>query len=168
MKLTTRLLAGAASSALLTVSAPAADSGPYGHSSNGLSFLFAAAIAKGFADAAQEAGVEAIVLDAQGGILKQTNDIEDLLAQGVVGISVVSNDSAVATAWADKAATAGVHFVASASQVGDPAKRPMDDVYEGMAALVTQHEVSAGREIGLMAARLRKWPSSKAPPAMRR
>jgi len=143
-----------ASALAIGLSAAAHADGPYGHSSNGLSFPFAAAIAKGFSDAAADAGVEAIVLDAQGDVLKQTNDIDDLLAQGVKGISVLPNDSVVATAWADKAAAAGVHFVASASQIGDPATRAIDDVYEGMAALVTQHEVSAGRAVGLLAAEL--------------
>jgi ribose transport system substrate-binding protein len=128
--------------------------GPYGFSSNGLSFPFAAAVAKGFADAAAEVGAEAIVLDAQGDVLKQTNDIDDLLAQGVKGIAIMPNDSAVAAAWADKAAAAGVAVVASASMIGDTTTRPIDDVYESLAALVTQQEVAAGREVGLLAARL--------------
>ncbi|WP_417258698.1 sugar ABC transporter substrate-binding protein [Celeribacter sp.] len=149
-------LMGCASALGLAIAgaANAQETGPFGHSSNGLSFPFAAAIAKGFADAAAEVGAEAIILDSQGDVLKQTNDIDDLLAQGVVGISVLPNDSVVATAWADKAAAAGVPFVASAGQVGDPTTRPIDDVYEGMAALVTQHEVTAGHQIGLLAAKL--------------
>lgn len=157
MKRSSKLLAGvAALSAAFATAGFAEDKGPYGHSSNGLSFPFAAAIAKGFADAAAEAGAEAIILDAKGDVLKQTNDIDDLLAQGVKGISVLPNDSAVATAWADKAAAAGVDFVASASQIGDPKTRAIDDVYESMAALVTQQEVEAGREVGLMSADLLK------------
>lgn len=155
MKTTFRLLAGVSALGLAFGSAAiAADTGPYGFSSNGLSFPFAAAVAKGFADAAAEAGAEAIVLDAQGDVLKQTNDIDDLLAQGVKGIAIMPNDSAVATAWADKAAAAGVPVVASASMIGDPATRSIDEVYESLAALVTQQEVAAGREVGLLAARL--------------
>ena len=150
-----RLLAFASSLGMVIASAAGAqDTGPYGFSSNGLSFPFAAAVAKGFSDAGAEAGAEAIVLDAQGDVLKQTNDIDDLLAQGVKGIAIMPNDSAVATAWADKAAAAGIPVVASASMIGDPATRPIDDVYESLAALVTQQEVAAGREVGLLAARL--------------
>ncbi len=155
MKTTIRLLAGVSALGMtLGTSAIAADMGPYGFSSNGLSFPFAAAVAKGFADAAAEVGAEAIVLDAQGDVLKQTNDIDDLLAQGVKGIAIMPNDSAVAAAWADKAAAAGVAVVASASMIGDTTTRPIDDVYESLAALVTQQEVAAGREVGLLAARL--------------
>lgn len=140
--------------AVSTMAASAEDKGPYGFSSNGLSFPFAAAVAKGFSDAAAEAGAEAIVLDAQGDVLKQTNDVDDLLAQGVKGIAIMPNDSAVATAWADKAAAANVAVVASASMIGDTKTRPIDDVYESLAALVTQQEVAAGREVGLLSARL--------------
>lgn len=151
MKSTLKLLAGVSALGLtFGTAAFAQDAGPYGYSSNGLSFPFAAAVAKGFADAA----AEAIILDAQGDILKQTNNIDDLLAQGVKGIAIMPNDSAVATAWVDKAAAAGVPVVASASMIGDPSTRAIDDVYESLAALVTQHEISAGREVGLLAARL--------------
>ncbi len=155
MKSTIKLLASASAlSMTLGSTALAENTGPYGYSSNGLSFPFAAAVAKGFEDAATEVGAEAIVLDGQGDILKQTNDIDDLLAQGVQGIAIMPNDSAVAAAWADKAAAAGVAVVASASMIGDPATRPIDDVYESLSALVTQQEVAAGREVGLLAARL--------------
>lgn len=130
------------------------DKGSYGFSSNGLSFPFAAAVAKGFSDAAEAVGAKAIVLDAQGDILNQTNGIDDLLAMGVKGIAIMPNDSAVATAWADKAAAANVPVVASASMIGDTRTRPIDDVYESLAALVTQQEVAAGREVGLLSARL--------------
>lgn len=151
----TKTLATASIAALTLAGAACAEgTGPYGYSSNGLSFPFAAAVAKGFSDAAAEAGEEAIVLDAQGDVLKQTNDIDDLLAQGVVGIAIMPNDSAVATAWADKAAEAGVAVVASASMIGDPATRKIDEVYESIAALVTQQEIAAGREVGLLSAKL--------------
>ena len=151
---TTPILCGGLLAAFAATGAHAQASGPYGYSSNGLSFPFAAAVAKGFSDAAAEAGEEAIVLDAQGDVLKQTNDIDDLLAQGVKGLAIMPNDSAVATAWADKAEQAGVAVVASASMIGDPGSRPIDDVYESLAALVTQQEVAAGYEVGTLSAKL--------------
>lgn len=157
MKHSLKLLLGVAAISVVAMGAASAeDKGPYGYSSNGLSFPFAAAVAKGFSDAAGEVGAEAIVLDSQGDVLKQTNDIDDLLAQGVKGIAVMPNDSAVATAWADKAAEAGVAMVASASMIGDTKTRKIDDVYESLAALVTQQEIAAGREVGLLSAKLLK------------
>lgn len=154
MKSKFTLLAGVSALGLTFGTAAMAAEGSYGFSSNGLSFPFAAAVAKGFADAAAEAGAEAIVLDAQGDVLKQTNDIDDLIAQQVLGIAVMPNDSAVATAWANAAAEAGIPMVASASMIGDTQTRLIDDVYESLAALVTQQEIAAGREVGLLAARL--------------
>jgi ribose transport system substrate-binding protein len=154
MKLATMLFAGAAVLAPLCPSLAFADA--YGFSSNGLSFPFGAAVAKGFADAAKEAGQEAIVLDSKGAVLKQTNDFDDLIAQGVKGIAFLPNDSAVATAWVDKAVAAGIPVVASASMVGDTKTRDISDVYPNLAALVTQHEVNAGEEVGLLAGRLLK------------
>ncbi len=128
----------------------------YGFSSNGLSFPFAAAVAKGFSDAAKAAGQEAIVLDAQGGVLKQTNDVDDLIAQHVKGIAIMPNDSAVAQAWVDKAAAAGIPVVAAASMIGDTKTRKISDVYPKLSALVTQQEVAAGQEVGKLSARLLK------------
>src|SRR3546814_15407027 len=57
----------------------------YGLSTVGLSYPFAAAIAKGFSDAAVAAGATPVVLDAQGSVQKQANDIDDLVAQRVKG-----------------------------------------------------------------------------------
>ena len=154
MKRTTMLLAGAAALAIGTPGAALADS--YGYSSNGLSFPFAAAVAKGFSDAAKAAGQEAIVLDSKGDVLKQTNDVDDLIAQHVKGIAIMPNDFAVAAAWVDKAAAAGIPVVASASMIGDTKTRKIDDVYPKLAALVTQQEIAAGREDGLLSAKLLK------------
>ncbi|WP_114390750.1 sugar ABC transporter substrate-binding protein [Notoacmeibacter marinus] len=148
------IIAASVAATAICGSAMAEEKGPYGFSSNGLSFPFAAAVAKGFSDAAAEKGAEAIVLDSQGDVLKQTNDIDDLLAQGVVGIVIMPNDSAVATAWAEKAHAAGVPVVASASMIGDTKARPIDDVYDNVAALVTQQEIAAGQEVGRLAAKL--------------
>jgi ribose transport system substrate-binding protein len=132
----------------------AQDAGLYGFSSNGLNGTFASAVARGFSDAAKGQGFEAIVLDSQSDVLKQTNDIADLVSQNVAGIAIHPNDSVVATSWADSAIAAGIPVVAAASMIGDPATRPIDDVYEGLVALVTQEEIGAGYQIGEMAAGL--------------
>ncbi|WP_417258697.1 sugar ABC transporter substrate-binding protein [Celeribacter sp.] len=153
----TKILTTLASASALAISlstAAYADGASYGISSNGLSGTFSSAVARGFSEAAKEQGVNAIVLDSQSDVLKQTNDIADLVSQGVDGIAIHPNDSVVAMSWVDSAIAAGIPVVAAASMVGDPTARPIDDVYEGMVALVTQEEVGAGYQIGEMAASL--------------
>jgi len=123
----------------------------FGLSSAGLSYPFAAAIAQGFQQQAARAGVTAIVLDAQGKVQKQANDLDDLLAQRVAGIVLMPLDSVIAQSWVDRAAAAAIPVVAVGSQVGDPNSRPLHAVYPKLAALVTQDEVVAGQEAGRLA-----------------
>lgn len=123
----------------------------FGLSSAGLSYPFAAAIAQGFRQQAARAGVDAIVLDAQGKVQKQANDLDDLLSEHVAGIVLMPLDSVIAQSWVDRAAAAGIPVVAVGSQVGDPKTRPLHRVYPKLAALVTQDEVVAGQEAGRLA-----------------
>lgn len=126
----------------------------YGLSSVGLSYPFAAAIAKGFSEAAAQAGATAVILDAQGDVQKQANDIDDLVAQGVKGIAIMPLDSIVAQGWVKRVGRAGIPVAAVAALVGDPKTRAIDDVYPGLAALASQDEVAAGKAAGMLAARL--------------
>jgi ribose transport system substrate-binding protein len=126
----------------------------YGLSTVGLSYPFAAAIAKGFADAATRAGATAVVLDARGGVQKQANDIDDLIAQGVKGVAIMPLDSVVAQGWVDRVRQAGVPVAAVGAQVGDPRTRRIDDVYPGLTALVSQDETMAGEAAGRLSASL--------------
>jgi ribose transport system substrate-binding protein len=126
----------------------------YGLSTVGLSFPFAAAIAKGFSDAAAQAGATAIILDAKGDVQKQANDVDDLIAQHVAGIAVMPLDSVVAQGWVRRAQSGGVRIAAVAALVGDPRSRRVEDVYPGLVALTSQDEVAAGRAAGGLAARL--------------
>lgn len=139
--------------AVLGQSATAAPGAPlrFGLSSAGLSYPFAAAIAQGFQQQAARAGVEAVVLDAQGKVQKQANDLDDLLSERVAGIVLMPLDSVIAQSWVDRAAAVGVPVVAVGSQVGDPNSRPLHEVYPRLTALVTQDEVVAGREAGELA-----------------
>ncbi|SAK74264.1 sugar ABC transporter substrate-binding protein [Caballeronia hypogeia] len=123
-----------------------------GYSSVGLSYPFAAAIAKGFESAAKQAGVKTVVLDAKGNVQKQANDIDDLIAQKVDGIAIMPLDSTVAQGWVDRASAKDIPTVGVASEIGDPHKRPIKQVYEKLSALVTQDEVTAGEKAGEMAA----------------
>jgi len=125
--------------------------GRYGLSTVGLSYPFAAAIAKGFTEAAARTGAAAIVLDAQGDVQKQANDIDDLLAQHVDGIAVMPLDSIVAEGWVRRANKAGVPIAAVAALVGDPRQRDVKQVYPGLVALASQDEVLAGRRAGELA-----------------
>ncbi len=124
----------------------------YGLSTVGLSYPFAAAIAKGFAEAAAAAGAGAIILDAKGDVQKQTNDVDDLIAQKVDGIALMPLDSVVAEGIVARAGRGHVPIAAVAALVGDPAKRRVEDVYPGLVALASQDEVTAGRAAGTLAA----------------
>ncbi|MHB8815960.1 MAG: sugar ABC transporter substrate-binding protein [Steroidobacteraceae bacterium] len=123
----------------------------FGLSSAGLSYPFAAAIAQGFQRQAARTGVEAVVLDAQGSVQKQANDLDDLRSQRVAGIVLMPLDAVIAQSWVDRAAAAGIPVVAVGSQVGDPNTRPLHEVYPRLTALVTQDEVLAGQEAGRLA-----------------
>lgn len=146
-------LAAVLGAALLAQAATAAPL-RFGLSSAGLSYPFAAAIAQGFEQAAARAGVHTVVLDAQNRVQKQANDLQDLIAERVNGIVLMPLDSVIAESWVNRAARAGIPVVAVASQVGNPARRPLRDVYPKLVALVTQDETAAGREAGRLAARL--------------
>ncbi|PAL21742.1 sugar ABC transporter substrate-binding protein [Sphingopyxis sp. GW247-27LB] len=124
----------------------------YGLSTVGLSYPFAAAIAKGFSETAARAGATAIILDAKGDVQKQANDIDDLIAQKVKGIAVMPLDSVVAQGWVRRANAQRVPIAAVAALVGDPRTRPITDVYPGLVALASQNEVEAGRAAGRLAA----------------
>lgn len=117
-----------------------------GVSNLGLSFPFPAAIGEGIKSKAEELGVDVVQLDAEGDASKQSNDVDDLLAQGVDGVLLLPVDSGVAEGIVDSLVDAEVPVVAVASQVGDPKTRDIEDVYEGLVALVTQAEVEAGRK----------------------
>jgi ribose transport system substrate-binding protein len=125
-----------------------------GLSSIGLSFPFAAAIAKGFQDEAAKRGAKAVVLDAKADVQKQANDIDDLITQKVGGMVLMPLDSVVAQGWVDRATAAGVPVVAVGSQIGDPKKRAIKDVYPKLTALTTQDEIAAGNAAGEVAVKL--------------
>jgi len=147
-------LAVAALCGALTVRAEAASPLRFGLSSAGLSYPFAAAIARGFKAAAARAGVQVVVLDGQNRVQKQANDLQDLIAERVNGIVLMPLDSVIAESWVNRATRAGIPVVAVGSQVGNPAHRPLRSVYPELTALVTQDETAAGREAGRLAARL--------------
>ena len=147
-------LAGLAAVGMMTAGSASAADVTLGFSSVGLSFPFASAIAKGFSDETAKLGAKSVVLDAQNSVQKQANDIQDLMTQKVDGIVIMPLDSVVAQGWVDRAAQAGIPVVAVGSQIGDPTKRGIKDVYPKLAALTTQDEVAAGEAAGKLAMKL--------------
>jgi ribose transport system substrate-binding protein len=139
--------------ALLTTVADAKDV-TLGYVAAGMQYPFNVAAARGFEAAAKEAGVKTIILDAKTSVERQGNAVDDLIAQKVDGIAVLPIDAVVAQAWVDRAASHNIPFVAVATQVGDPQKRAIKDVYPKLTALVASDEVHAGYNAAQIAARL--------------
>ena len=115
---------------------------------------FNVAAAKGFEAAAKAAGVKTIVLDAKTSVERQGNAVDDLIAQKVDGIAVLPIDAVVAQSWVDRAASHNIPFVAVATQIGDPQKHAIKDVYPKLSALVASDEVHAGYDAAQIAATL--------------
>lgn len=109
------------------------------------------AMADGFEARAKELGATPVILDAQGSAEGEANAIDDLIAQGVDGISILPLDSVAAEVWAEKTHEAGLPFVAVAAQVGDPYNRSWNDVYPGVSALVGKDDVVAGENAAKLA-----------------
>jgi ribose transport system substrate-binding protein len=125
----------------------AAQETTFGYVPASMAYPFNVATAKGFREEAAKVGVKTVVLDSKGKVEAQGNAIDDLLTQKVAGIGFLPLDSVVAQSWVDKIAALKVPIVAVASQVGDPEKRPLKNVYEKLTALVTTDDVLAG-EVG--------------------
>jgi ribose transport system substrate-binding protein len=147
------MVALASACALLTTVADAKDV-TLGYVAAGMQYPFNVAAARGFEAAAKEAGVKTIILDAKTSVERQGNAVDDLIAQKVDGIAVLPIDAVVAQAWVDRAASHNIPFVAVATQVGDPQKRAIKDVYPKLTALVASDEVHAGYNAAQIAARL--------------
>jgi ribose transport system substrate-binding protein len=125
-----------------------------GYVAAGLQYPYNVAVAKGFQDAAKKEGVEVIVLDAKTSVERQSNAIDDLIAQNVSGIAVLPLDGVVAERWADRAAAHKIPFVSVATELGDPQKRSIKDVYPAATALVASDEIHTGEVAGEIAATL--------------
>lgn len=110
------------------------------------------ATAKGFQDAAKEAGVETIVLDPNASVEKQADEIDSLLADRVDGIGFLPLDSIRALQFVAKIDAAGIPVIAIAGQVGDPTKVDIRDVNRTLVASVATDDVRAGEVAGEMAA----------------
>jgi ribose transport system substrate-binding protein len=119
-----------------------------------MQYPYNVAVANGFQAAAKELGAKTIVLDPKGSVERQGNAIDDLIAQKVDGIAAILLDAVVSKSWVDKASDNKIAFVASATQVGDPDKVPIRQVYEKLTALVTTDDIAAGERAGELAAKL--------------
>ena len=126
----------------------------FGYVPASLEYPYNVSTSEGFKEAAAAAGVKAVVLDPRGSVEKQGNAIDDLLAQNVDAIGFLPLDSVVAETFVDKINAAGKPVVAIALQVGDSAKRKVEDPYPGLSALVATDNYKAGYVSGEMAAGL--------------
>ncbi|WP_321807020.1 sugar ABC transporter substrate-binding protein [Burkholderia sp. BCC1993] len=147
-------LAGMAGALALSAQLAGAKELTVGYVAAGMQYPFNVAAARGFEAAAKEAGVKSVVLDAKTSVERQGNAVDDLIAQKVDGIAVLPIDAVVAQSWVDRAAARNIPVVAVATQIGDPQKHPIKDVYPKLAGLVASDEVRAGADAAQIAARL--------------
>jgi ribose transport system substrate-binding protein len=145
---------GAASLFLAAAGAAAGKEITVGYVAAGLQYPFNVAVAKGFEDAAKAAGAKAIILDPKTSVEKQGNAIDDLISQKVDGIAFLPLDGVVAQSWADRVAAHNIPLVSVATELGDPQKRSVQDVYPKLAALVASDEIHTGYNAGEIAAKL--------------
>ncbi|HEX7914036.1 MAG TPA: sugar ABC transporter substrate-binding protein [Paraburkholderia sp.] len=139
---------------LFTSGALSAKEITFGYVAAGMQFPFNVAVVKGFQAAAKEVGVKTIILDGKTSVEKQGNAIDDLLAQKVDGIAVLPIDGLVAQGWVDRVTAHNIPFVSVATEIGDPQKRPIRDVYPKATALVSSDEIHTGINSGDIAAKL--------------
>ena len=140
--------------ALLGASSAMAKDLTFGYVPASLEYPYNVMTAKGFEEAAKAAGVKTVVLDPRGSVEKQGNAIDDLLTKKVDAIGFLPLDSVVAESFVDKINAAKIPVAAIALQVGDSAKRKVDDPYPGLTALVATDNYKAGYASGEMAAGL--------------
>jgi ribose transport system substrate-binding protein len=144
--------AAVAAMALLCAGHAEAKDLTFGYVPASLEYPYNVATAQGFAEAAAAAGVRTVILDPRGSVEKQGNALDDLISQKVDAIGFLPLDSAVAESFVDKINAAGIPVVAIALQVGDSAKRQINDPYPGLSALVATDNYQAGYNSGQMAA----------------
>lgn len=147
-------LAGFASAMTLTTGAVYAKTMTFGYVAAGMQYPFNVAIGKGFQDAAKEVGATAVVLDGKTSVERQSNAIDDLIAQKVDGVAVLPIDGMVAQNWVDRTASHNIPFVSIMTMIGNPQKRSIRDVYSKATALVASDEVRTGEVAGEIAAKL--------------
>ena len=150
----TFLSTAVAVAALLCANSAMAKDLTFGYVPASLEYPYNVMTAKGFEEAAKAAGVKTVVLDPRGSVEKQGNAIDDLLTKKVDAIGFLPLDSVVAESFVDKINAAGIPVAAIALQVGDSAKRKVDDPYPGLTALVATDNYKAGYASGEMAAGL--------------
>ncbi|MBY5392863.1 sugar ABC transporter substrate-binding protein [Rhizobium leguminosarum] len=108
--------------------------------------------ADGFKAEGEKLGAKVVLMDSKGSVEKQSNAIDDAIAQKVDGIAAIVLDSAVAKTWVDKANAAGIPFTAVLVQVGEPNAK-WTDVYPGLASLVGRDDFQTGEDLAGFAAK---------------
>lgn len=135
----------------LSVSAPGAQENPtFGYMQLTEAFTYSLQQTKGFKDAIEAHGGTVIVLDGQYSVEKQTNDVQDLILQGVAGVGILPTDGAAAVSWVDTFTENNILVVAGASAIGNPdevLKTKGDYVYPPLVAQANSNDHESGVEI---------------------
>ncbi|KQS95489.1 sugar ABC transporter substrate-binding protein [Rhizobium sp. Leaf386] len=151
MKKYARLILACAGSLVVLSGASWAKDLTFGYVPGSMIYPYNVATAKGFEAEAKAAGVKTVVLDPRGSVEKQSNSIDDLIAQKVDAIGFLPLDSVVAQSFVDRVNDKKIPIVAVALQVGDPTKRELRDVYPGLTALVAPDDVVLGERAATLA-----------------
>jgi ribose transport system substrate-binding protein len=136
MKKYARLVLACAGSLVVLSGASWAKDLTFGYVPGSMIYPYDVATAKGFEAEAKAAGVKTVVLDPRGSVEKQSNSIDDLIAQKVDAIGFLPLDSVVAQSFVDRVNDKKIPIIAVALQVGDPTKRELRDFYPGLTALI--------------------------------
>lgn len=139
--------------ALSAGSAFAADKGTLAMIVTNFQNVAEVSMAEGFKKKGEELGYSVIEMDSKGSVEKQSNAVDDAIAQHVKGMAAIVLDSAVAKTWVDKSNAASIPFTAVAVQVGDPSAK-WTDVYPGLASQVGRDDFATGIELAKFSAGL--------------
>lgn len=133
---------------MLSTPAAAEEKIVIGLSQTGLKFPYNAAISRGEHKAAEDLGVDVVELDANADLLRQSNDINDLIARGVSGIIMVPMDAKTALTWVDQAKAANVPIVSNEVWIGDYNAHDSHWIYPNLTAMIAPDDIANGKSIG--------------------
>ena len=144
----TALVAGFA---LTTTVASAQDNHTFGYMALTSAFTYSLQQEQGFKDGIEAHGGTVISVDGEYSVEKQTNDVQDLILQNVVGVGILPTDGAAAVSWVDTFNERGILVAAGASAIGYPdevLKTKGDYVYPGLVAQANSNDYESGVKIG--------------------
>ena len=121
-----------------------------GMSNQGATYPFPGAIGEGVKSKGAELGYNVVQTDAGLKTDKQTTDINDLIAQAPAAIILNPVDGTQAMGLVDNIAAANIPVFVVHGNVG-PAGHPIEQVYKGIKLMITEDDVLAGKNAGMIA-----------------